>query len=117
MRITALDEPMFTSALEAGETLFKFMADKVGGADPGAKFATGGAMCLRPSVAMLTSLDMFPGAVPVDFPPLENPVPVDAVTRGGRGNFIFSSENEVLFLKDGLTDDGYRSYLSFLARC
>lgn len=55
---------------------------------------------------MLTSTETFPDATAVDFPPLENRAPFDAAILAGHGKFIFSSENEILFMRDEVAATG-----------
>ena len=56
---------------------------------------------------MLTSLETLPEATPVDIPPLDNCVSFEAAIRSGHGKYVFSSDNEVLFLGDREIANGY----------
>ena len=100
VKITAFGDPFWTTSLEASESLYNFMAENVQKVLPAQEFRTGEAKCLRPSAPMLTSLKIFPNATAVDFPPLENAAPFEAAIRAGHGKYIFSAENEILFMKD-----------------
>jgi hypothetical protein len=56
---------------------------------------------------MLTSLETNAEAHSVDIPPLYDHMSFDAAIRAGHGKYTFSSDNEVLFFGDEVTDGGY----------
>ena len=56
---------------------------------------------------MLMSLETVPDASPVEVPPLYDQKPMEAALRAGNGNYVFSSDNEVLFFGDELMENGY----------
>jgi hypothetical protein len=63
---------------------------------------------------MLTSSETAPNESAVDIPPLYDQKPFEAAIRAGHGNFMFSSDNEVLFFGDQAMANGYGVSLSKL---
>lgn len=92
--------------MDASETLYKFLGDGLKVAHPPHKFLLEGKMCFRPSATLLTSLEQFPGATAVDFPPLEDCQPFIAAINANDGQYVFSADNEVLFSRDTRNDTG-----------
>lgn len=101
-----MDDPFFDAAMKASDTLYKFLGDGLQVVHPPHKFRVEGKTCFRPSAAMLTSLEMFPNAVAIDFSPGENRRPfIDAIDASD-GQFVYSNDNEVLFVRDVRTSTG-----------
>jgi hypothetical protein len=106
------DEAFFSAAVEASDVLYNFLALRATDVLPCPKFLAGGMQCFRPSAEMLTSVEMAPDESAVDIPPLYDQKPFEAAIRAGHGNFMFSSDNEVLFFGDQPMANGCDASLS-----
>lgn len=111
MKLLAVDDPFFNSAMDASETLFKYLGDGLPAVKNLHVFREGGKTCFRPSATMLTSLEQFPNATTVDFPPSENRRPFIEAMNASGGAFVFSADNEVLFCRDTRTDEYVLSFM------
>ena len=107
-----MDESNFNNAVDASQVLYKSIVSKVDHALPPTRFLAGRTPCFRPSALMLTSLEMTPDAVAAVIPPLYNIDPFDAAIRAGHGRYASTSDNEVLYFRDELTENNY-SHFSF----
>ena len=76
---------MFAAALNAKKVLYNFMAMRATNVLPAPTFLVGETECFRPSTTMLTSLEVLPGALPVEIPPLYDGGAFDAALRAGHG--------------------------------
>jgi hypothetical protein len=56
---------------------------------------------------MLTWMEEFPSATPVDMPPLDNHAPLLAAIYSGQGEYEFSANNKVLFYTDDIFLNGW----------
>jgi hypothetical protein len=79
---------------------------------PPPQFLAGSFPCFRPSATTLTSLETNADALSVDIPPLYDHLSYDNALRAGHGKYKFSSDNEVLFFGNEVTDDGYVGFCS-----
>lgn len=107
VKVTVIDEPMFSDTIEATRILYNFMAISAEDVLPQPEFFVGAARSFRPSASMLTSLETVPQATTVDIPPLYNHWALEAALQAGNGKYMFSPDNEVLFFMDQTSMDGY----------
>lgn len=107
MKLTAIGDPTFETAIQARDVLYNFLALKTKDMRPRRSFRLGNHECLRPSAEMLTSLEVNPDAHIVDIPPLYDAQPFETAIRQSQGQFAFTVDNEVFYFMDRAESNGF----------
>ena len=105
MKLSAVDDPSFSSAIAARDVLYGLLALKARDVRPRRSFHVMKLECLRPSAEMLASLEVNATAPVVAMPPFYDAEPFEAAIRQGNGQFSFTADNEVPYFRDKMESD------------
>ena len=106
MKLSAVDDPSFSSAIVARDVLYGLLALKAKSVQPRRSFHVMKLECLRPPAEMLTSLEVNASVPVIAMPPFHDAKPFEVAIRQGNGQFSFTADNEDLYFRDSMESDG-----------